>query len=119
VPDEDILNYAVEISKRLSIARLGVRVGVNKGTCIVYRDLNAKLNLCGWGIIEAQRVMSLGSRDHILCTESFAKDYINRHTTKDLVCIGRHTVKKREIVVYNYFQEGMFGNPALPEKRGE
>jgi len=116
VSDEDILKYAADISRRMGTDGLAVRIGINKGSCTVYRDLNAKLNMSGWGIIEAQRIMSLGDRNHILCTEAFAKDYINRHKTPNLNRVGSRSAKARELIVYNYYDTNVFGNKADPDQ---
>lgn len=114
IKDEDILEYTTEISNRLAKNSIFVRTGISKGSCFVYRDLNSKLNLCGWGIIDAARAMSYGQKQHILCTYDFAHDYLGRHHTTDFHEIGKVTVKSRELILYNYFKTGEFGNETTP-----
>jgi hypothetical protein len=76
ITDMDIMSFVETLSTRLNQQNLAVRICINKGLCTLYRDLNDKLNLCGWGIIDTQRVMSLGGRNHILCTESLSRAII-------------------------------------------
>jgi hypothetical protein len=114
IPDEDVLQYARAISKRLAGKSIFVRMGLSKGSCFIYRDLNSKLNLCGWGIIDAARAMSYGGSEHILCTYEFAHDYQGRHQTNEFHQIGKVTIKERELILLNYYRDGEFGNPTTP-----
>lgn len=117
VPDEEILRHAATLSTKLSEAHLGIRMGINKGPCWVHQDLNAQLNLAGWGIIDAARAMACGSKNHILCTEQFAAPYLQSKSDRDLHPLGVHSFKGRELTLYNYYSEEKgFGNPETPEK---
>ncbi|HTQ12530.1 MAG TPA: hypothetical protein VMH86_01540 [Rhizomicrobium sp.] len=120
VSDKDVLQYAGEISNRLKDRSFPVRMGINKGYCFVYRDLNDKLNLCGWGIIEAERVMSCGGKNHILCTEPFVKSYIDRQPTAKSLFedIGPYLAKGgRKLSVFNYYKNGEYGNSLKPKRK--
>src|SRR5690349_21955178 len=70
IHDEQILEFAKQCSIRLKDEGLSSSIGINKGYCMVYKDLNLRLNLGGWGIIDAQRVMSLGDKNLILISSS-------------------------------------------------
>jgi class 3 adenylate cyclase len=119
ITDGEVLKYATLISNSLKERKLPVRMGINKGYCFVYRDLNDKLNMCGWGIIDAERVMSFGKKNHILCTREFVKAYVDRHPdTKSLFHeIGSLTSKGRKIDVFNYYKNHTYGSGKRPKKR--
>ena len=110
ISDDDVLGFASELSSRLDAKGVPIRVGINKGPCFVYLDLNSKLNLCGWGIIDAERVMSCGDKNHILCTYEFAHEQQNRHSNPNLTHVGTADVKGRQLIVYNYAYTDQFGN---------
>jgi class 3 adenylate cyclase len=117
VSDEDVLRYAGLLSSRLAKAGIPIRMGINNGPCWVHRDLNAQLNLAGWGIIHAARAMACGSQNHILCTEQFAKPYLQSHKDPNLHEIGPYTFKARHLALYNYYSTThQFGNPTKPKK---
>src|SRR5258708_7367446 len=113
VSDVEILRYAVELSTRLKQEGYPIRLGINKGPCFVYKDLNDHLNLVGWGIIDAERAMSGGGKNHILCTSEFAKQCLDMKADPDLHDIGEFVVKDRRLHLYNYFSD-KFGEKGLP-----
>ena len=115
VSDEDILGYAVEISNRLRDEGVSVRVGINHGPCFVHKDVNNKPNLAGWGIVDAERAMSCGGKNHILCTGSFAHPYIDSKAEPNLKSIGKYIKKDRELDLFNYYSD-TFGNPETPTR---
>ena len=75
--------------------------------------MNNKVNLTGWGIVDAERVMSCGDKDHILCTSSFAKPLIDAKAEPDLHHIGEYIKKDRRLDIYNYYGDD-FGNVQSP-----
>lgn len=117
VDDKEILEYAKEISIRMGQEGFPVRIGINNGPCFYHLDLNKKLNLCGWGIVDAERTMSLGDKSHILCEASFAKSVGDSKKNPDLHKIKIFKVKHgRELTIYNYYSDGWFGNSEKPEQ---
>ena len=77
VKDRKVLDYAVELSNRMKKEEKPIRIGINNGSCYIHKDANGFMNLCGWGVIDAERVMSLGGKNHILCERSFAKSLLD------------------------------------------
>ena len=110
---EEVLRYATEFSNRLRDSHASVRMGINSGPCFVHKDVNTKLNLCGWGVIEAERAMSCGNANHILCTASFAKPIIQAKAEPQLHPIGKRTAKGSELELYNFYSDD-FGNKTTP-----
>jgi len=116
VDDYDALKYAKEISIRMNGDSFPVRIGINNGPCYIHKDLNGKINLCGWGIVDAERTMSKGEANHIFCEESFAKNVIDGIENPKLKRLKKYKVKHgRELTIYNYFSENEFGNDEKPE----
>jgi class 3 adenylate cyclase len=113
VEDRLVLEYAVELSNTLKFENVSVRIGINHGPCFVHKDVNNKVNLTGWGIVDAERVMSCGGKDHILCTASFAKPLIDTKAEPNLHHIGEYVKKERKLDVYNYYGRD-FGNVESP-----
>jgi len=115
-PDEDVLKYAAAISNAMKKKKYPVRIGISRGVCYTHEDLNDHLNLCGWGVISAERTMSCGEKNHILCNSNFVEFYTSNHTDPNLHPIGKYTIKHgKKIEVYNYFS-GDFGNEEKPKK---
>ena len=113
VKDVAILNLAASLSAHLSSEGYPVRIGIAKGPCFVYKDLNYRLNLTGWGIIDAERAMSCGDANHILCTDMFAKPLLDSSSKLSLYDIGAFEKKGRPLVLYNYYSRS-FGNSKHP-----
>jgi class 3 adenylate cyclase len=116
VNDERILRDIVRISNDLRTSGVPVRIGINKGACFVHLDANDDINLAGWGIVDAQRVMSCGDRNHILCTNWFASGYQDAHHDPNLHDIKEYKIKGRKLKVYNYYGRD-FGNNGTPRQR--
>jgi class 3 adenylate cyclase len=115
VDERAILNYAVQLSNRLKAENVSVRIGINHGPCYVHKDVNNKMNLAGWGIVDAERVMSCGDKDHILCTGAFARPLIDAKDEPNLHNVGDYVKKGRRLEVYNYYSDE-FGNSDAPIK---
>lgn len=114
VNDEDALEYVKQISIRMKEEGFPVRIGINKGPCFYHLDLNKRLNLCGWGIVDAERTMSLGDKNHILCEASFAKGIKDRKTNPAMHKLKIYKAKHgRELTIYNYYSKD-FGNSNKP-----
>ncbi len=113
VDDKDILNYAARLSTRLKEENTSVRIGINHGPCFVHRDVNSRVNLVGWGLVDAERVMTCGSKGHILCTSAFARPLIDSTDEPNLHFIGQYSIRGRKLEVYNYYSDS-FGNPYSP-----
>jgi len=118
VNEREILNYASELSNAMEIEGHPIRTGISHGSCFVHQDLNEKLNLCGWAIIEAERTMSFGDKGHILCSDSFAKLVNQRKIHKNLHKLeGTFKAKHNyPLSLYNYYSDE-FGNDHDPEKK--
>lgn len=114
IKDRDVLSFATQLSSILSSEGYPVRVGVAKGPCYVYKDLNYHMNLVGWGIIDAERAMSCGVANHILCTDMFAKPCLDNWSDLPLFDIGEYIVKGRPLRLYNCYSDS-FGNPERPQ----
>jgi hypothetical protein len=69
-------------------------------------------------MIDAQRVMNLGDRDQILCTEGFDRDIIAQHKEKNLIEFGAYSLGEASINIYNYCNDKEFGNPNKPNSQG-
>jgi len=115
IPDGHVLSYAAEISNKLKERGFPVRIGINTGPCFVYKDLNGRLNLTGWGIVDAERSMSCGEKDHIICTAAFAEPYNLSKSDRSIHDIGVYKIKGRSLHLYNYYSEE-FGNNAAPQQ---
>ena len=79
-----------------------MRIGVNKGPCYVHKDINTRLNLTGWGIIDAARAMSCGDKNHILCARAFAEPFGQAKAEPGLHSLGTYEVKGRTLDLLNY-----------------
>ena len=115
VEDRQVLGYASGMSTRMVEAGASVRIGVNKGPCYVHKDINTRMNLTGWGIIDAARAMSCGGKNHILCTRAFAEPLGQDKTEPGLHSVGAYRAKGRDLDLFNYYGDG-FGNPKDPER---
>jgi class 3 adenylate cyclase len=118
VSDIAVLGYAAKLSKGLAAADVPIRMGINNGPCWVHTNLNDQLDVAGWGIIDAQRAMTVGEKNHILCTDQFAQQYVQAESEPHLHAIGTYTVKQRTLTLFNYFSK-TFGNPRTPPKKKE
>jgi hypothetical protein len=115
IHDSHVLSYAAEISNKLKDRSFPVRIGINKGPCFVYKDLNGRLNLTGWGIVDAERSMSCGDKNHIICTSAFAEPYNLSKSDRGIHDIGSYKIKGRALHLFNYYSED-FGNSTAPQQ---
>lgn len=114
--DLDVLNILVEIYKRIQKSHK-VNLGINKGNNYVLMDMNGFVNIIGWGINFAARALQFAQNGQIICTEHFAKPILNTHgdvvTSKNMMSLGNHTVKKSNMEFFNYYKRSEFGAPAV------
>jgi hypothetical protein len=111
-----VLKHAVELSNKLRDSESPVRIGINKGPCWRHFDLNNKLNLAGWGIIDAARAMACGRKNHIICTDRLATTHLEIQKDANMHQVGRFGSKGRKLILYNYYSN-RFGNSARPVNR--
>ena len=117
VSDREVLNYAVEVSNKMKGENRPIRIGISKGSCYIHQDLNNTMNLCGWGVIDAERTMSFGGRNHILCEKSFAKLLLDHQEDPNLHAIGEYRAKHgRALDIYNYYSKN-FGDKQKPKRQ--
>jgi len=78
-----------------------VRFGISAGHNFLFIDLNDVMNVVGWGITMARRVMDEAKPNQILCEASFADPLKN--DVRELRPIGmRKTKWNYEMRLYNY-----------------
>lgn len=112
---KDILELTKKIHTDLCIYRkLPIRMGIAKGNVIRFLDMNDRVNLFGYGINTAARVMDLALPGQILLHETFAKDATGGEKTTDITYIGEYKVKHTTLLIYNYAKAGEFGNIEPP-----
>lgn len=117
VEDREILDYAVKLSNRMKKEGRPVRIGISHGPCYIHKDLNGTMNLSGWGVIDAERAMSFGGKNHILVEQSFAKPLLDQKADPNLRPIGKYRAKHGRVVeLYNY-RSSEFGNKTLPKSQ--
>lgn len=95
---EEVLQRAAEIQKQLCKYKYGTRIGINMGPNFVILDLNKTLNVIGWGVTGAQRVMDLAKRDQILCSAAFAEP-IRRDVDNLCAINGEYRIKHGNITL--------------------
>lgn len=113
---DDILRIATDLFRHITNGDTQLRMGIAKGPNIRYLDKNDKLNLFGYGINLANRVMSMALSNQILVHADYARDLIAAKPVPGLNEIkGFFRVKHMgNIRVYNYYQKSGFGNPRSP-----
>jgi hypothetical protein len=80
-----------------------VRIGISKGPNLIFQDLNDKLNIIGWGINRAQRVMAVAEKNQILCDSSIAENLIKHGKGEGFKKFKEIEVKHTEkISTFNY-----------------
>ena len=78
-----------------------VRFGLNVGPIFLFLDLNNVINVIGWGIILARRVMDEAEPNQILCSDTFAEPL--KYDVSELKYLGEREVKwGKKIRVFNY-----------------
>lgn len=114
IQDEEILEYVVKLYKGITRS-MKIRIGVSKGPNVVFQDLNDKLNIIGWGINRAQRVMTVAEENQILCDASFAEHFLKVKKGDGLIKVGKAKVKHgEELTIYNFYKEEGIGNKTTP-----
>lgn len=90
--------------------RFDVRIGINAGEDILFKDINDKDNLAGAVINKAARVMGLAGPRQILVSESVYKDLHPDNTYAGSFAEYEATVKHGvEEIVYQFAEEGRVG----------
>lgn len=82
------IDLASKIKKEAVNNELAVRIGINKAQDTIVQDINSNVNLCGPGIIGAQRIMDSCPPGNILVSESVHASIADRK--------GRQHFKKLE-----------------------
>lgn len=115
---EKILNIAKVLHKDLTQKNgFKIRMGIAEGLNIRHIDQNEAINLFGYGINIAYRVLSAAKGNHILVHESIATPLLDKDKLEDLLH-GPFVVKIKHrgtVNVYNYFKDGDFGNSSIPK----
>jgi hypothetical protein len=123
---EQPYNLAVEIQKALAEynkneekkRQIKLRIGIHSGAIFEVIDINGSRNVCGSGVIVARRVMDLGESDHILASDSIAKELkkISCELDRNIHDVGQYKTKHDEFRrIYNIYDEtGTMGNPFPP-----
>lgn len=118
INNEKILNIAKELFKHLTKwGDFKIRMGIAKGQNIRHLDHNDKINLFGYGINLASRVVSVTLENQILVHETYAREILVERKIEELVEISEPLIIKHNetIKVYNYYKVGDFGNPEIPK----
>lgn len=111
--DLDALDMLVEIYRHIS-KNHPVNLGINKGDNYVLMELNNFVNIIGWGINYAARALQFAKGGQIICTEFFAKPFLKtqgKQIGRNMISLGKHTVKEAEMEFFNYYKKRDFGSP--------
>lgn len=115
--NKEILDEARQIYFYLRGKKIDIRMGIAKGNNIRFKDMNERVNLFGYGINTAKRIMDLALPNQILLHESFAKDVTGGEPNENIISLGEYPIKHGLTVeVYNYAKAGEFGAPEAPLK---
>lgn len=93
-----------------------LRIGLHSGEVYPVSDINGLSDVCGPGIILAQRVMDFGDSSHILASDKIAEDLVklSPRYAKIIHPLNRYVAKHgEEIFIYNIFDRD-FGNSQPP-----
>lgn len=116
---------AIEIQRKIHAANkkadrgFAVRIGLHSGDIYPTKDINGNDDVCGPGIILAQRVMDFGDGNHILASDKIAADLskLSDEYQKMIHPLNKYVAKHgEEIFIYNIYSQG-FGNPASPSAK--
>lgn len=119
-----IIEVAVELHRSLACRPVDVqpvlklRTGLHVGEVFGYTDMNGQQNIAGTGVNEAQRIMSFGDGDHILCSGVFRQVCIHRRPETETLFarVGERFDKHGySYDVWNIVSSDV-GNPAVPER---
>lgn len=106
-------------AKQEESEKIHVRIGLHLGSVLEVKDIRKNLNVWGEGIITARRIMDLGDEDHILLSESMAKNLksLSERYSEAIHKLGNFAIKHGEtITVYSAYTD-QYGNKNSP--RGE
>lgn len=109
-----VLQVAARLFKTLTGKNgFKIRMGIAKGPNMRFLDWNENVNLFGFGINLAKRVMDCAASNQILVHETFANEVRAAERLDELVEIAeRKEIKHGETIkVFNYYKEGEFGSP--------
>ena len=112
------LDALTEIHKRVN-NKHKVRLGINKGSNYVVKDMNDRVNIVGAGINLAARALEFAEGGQIICTEQFARPLIDseKSLTKLMENLGNQRIKKDNLDLYNYYKPREFGKKATKKQR--
>ena len=119
---DKILYITTELFKRISKGNnFKIRMGIAKGPNIRHVDRNDNINLFGYGINLASRVMTVALPNQVLIHEDFARELLAGKKIDGLIEIEDFIPIKHgeKIKVYNYYKNSEFGNPQSPLIREE
>ncbi|MGD0820294.1 MAG: hypothetical protein ABSA71_06095 [Desulfomonilia bacterium] len=112
--DKRILDTITSIYKQLLADNgLKIRMGVAKGPNVRHIDKNDVVNLFGYGINLAARVINVAKPNQILLHSVYAEELGQATKMSDLCKIEKPMPSKHgeSIIVYNYYRSGEFGIP--------
>ena len=102
---EDIIRVidAIHNPKVKQDLQFQVRIGINENIDNIYADINDNRNVCGFGVNDAQRLMSFGDSNHILVGRSVVDSLMPRDKySKAFRHYRRKTKHDKIIEVYQY-----------------
>jgi hypothetical protein len=115
---------AIEVQKKLATVRrkmsrtrkFDVRMGLHSGDVYPTKDIRGYQDVCGPGIILAQRVMDFGDAGHILASDKIAEDLLKLSPKYKSIIhpLNRYVAKHdEEIFIYNIYSKEI-GNSQPP-----
>jgi len=112
INNDRILSTITDLYKRLVDDDVfKIRMGIAKGPNIRHIDWNEIVNLFGYGINLASRVVNLAAPNQILMHSDYADELLKIKKNPDLHKINEPMQIKHgdAIIVYNYYRVGEFG----------
>ena len=115
VPHEDVLNFAIGLSRKLAAEKIPVRSGLHYGYCYIQKNHKGEQDVVGEGPNTTQRIMAVGGAGHILCSEAFSRLFTSSPFEKCFTLLGNAVVKHDVVIkrIYNILAEGA-GNASAP-----
>jgi hypothetical protein len=107
---------ARRLRRSRKVHSFALRIGLHSGEVYPVSDINGLSDVCGPGIILAQRVMDFGDSSHILASDKIAEDLakLSPKYAKIIHPLNRYVAKHgEEIFLYNIFDRD-FGNSRPP-----
>ncbi len=117
----EIQKALLEVNKTRPMEKqFNVRIGLHSGDVYPIKNIRGENDVCGPGIIFAQRIMAFGDAGHILASDKIAEDLkkLSSEYAKTIHHLGVHSAKQgEEISIYNIYGDD-FGNPnSLPNDK--